>query len=299
MPKPAVAPAVPLDARAASDIAAEQTRREEARDRSREHERAGVPRVALVDLLHHDADLADRITRDPHFRSSMAALGRNDLGSAAADPVVEARRRVLALLSTSEATEPSAARIAAELRLADPTLYELPLLVLEGELRPTFEEAKVLELTIAAAQPHTSRDRHLADLVKLATDLSASSWPPNGDAAASLAKQIEQGTHHLGLPPRYLASQIERALLVGRHFKRRPVFGASYLRLELTAGRADGALPVYVPEAVAARLPLLPAFTARLVAELRPREDASEAQPEALVALALARRMDAVRRSHA
>jgi hypothetical protein len=90
--------------------------------------------------------------------------------------------------------------------------------------------------------------------------------------------------------------QPERVLLGRRAYQRRALFGGDRIRALLTLPGAEAACPVYLPEALARALPMFPAFEARLLAEAHPAQDAGEAHPVALKALALGRWLSAGRR---
>jgi hypothetical protein len=94
------------------------------------------------------------------------------------------------------------------------------------------------------------------------------------------------------LPQRYLAQQVERVLVERRLFRRRTLFGSTQIRMDLSLARQERALPLYVDESVADRLPMVASFPVIVLGELRPREDASEASPDAFRVLAFARRLD-------
>lgn len=80
----------------------------------------------------------------------------------------------------------------------------------------------------------------------------------------------------------------ERALLAKRAFQRRVILGAPALRARFQPDGGGEPLPAYLPEALAAELPMLPRLRARLLAEVRLAQE-QEAQPIALRAVALAR----------
>jgi hypothetical protein len=113
--------------------------------------------------------------------------------------------------------------------------------------------------------------------------------PPRSDTALGLARQIEVGSASLSLPPRYVASEVERALLEGRKYKRRTLLGAARVRADLLIGRDASPFPFYVLDSVAASLPLLPSCPVTALCEVRPREDVAETASEALFAVALGR----------
>ena len=78
-------------------------------------------------------------------------------------------------------------------------------------------------------------------------------------------------------------------LVEGRKYKRRTVFGASWVRAELTPASAGGPMPLYLPESASTSLPSLVAFPVLALCQIIPREDPTEILDEALLTSALAR----------
>jgi hypothetical protein len=279
--------------RAASDAAAE---REQAASRSA----AGAPRtppaappprrLAVVDLLFFEPPVAPRLRAQKRHAPMWTAAPRPRVASVdepRREPADRDRDTVLRVLCFARPDGAASIRRALADALDEGDL-EPPLGLVAGELRPHFDETETLRATIAAAQPVAGNDRKVLAALALANEALATSIGPRPDAALSLARQIEAATGGLSLPPRYVGSQAERALLEGRKHKHRTLRGAPRLRADL-ALRDGEALPVYLPEAVAGSLPLLPSFPVIMVCEVRPREDAAEAQAEALFAVALGR----------
>jgi hypothetical protein len=294
VPPPAVvsSSAAPGGLKAASDAAAE---REQAAARAA----AGAPRtpaappprrLAVVDLLFFEPPVAPRLRAQKRHAALWTAASRPRVASVdepRREPADRDRDAVLRVLCFARPEGAAAIRRALADALDDGDL-EPPLGLVAGELRPHFDETETLRATIAAAQPVAGNDRKVLAALALANEALATSIGPRPDAALSLARQIEAATGGLSLPPRYVGSQAERALIEGRKHKRRTLRGAPRLRADL-ALRDGEALPVYLPEAVAGSLPLLPSFPVIMVCEVRPREDAAEAQAEALFAVALGR----------
>jgi hypothetical protein len=282
-------------ARSASDAAAARER-----EKSESSPRATSPepsaRRALVDLLAFDPTLPGRLRRDASLSKLVVKASppkpalRTD-EPAPKPPSEEERGRweVLRVLSHATPLDAAQARDALAASLDDDAQLEMPILIVGGELRPSFDEIRTLEAAAQIAQPSSSANKALAPLVKLATDTAQAPHPPTREVTVHVVKQLELAmAASPGLPPKFFSTQLERLLLEGRAYKRRTLFGAPRIRAELVFGAGEP-VPIYLPEASQDLLPLLPSFPAIAAAELRPREDASEMQAECLVALALAR----------
>jgi hypothetical protein len=85
-----------------------------------------------------------------------------------------------------------------------------------------------------------------------------------------------------------LETQLQRALLERRAFRRRVVLGEERLRFDLAMDTGT-AVPTYLPAALEKTLPLYPSLPARLLAEIHHGLDAFDAPAESLVACAVAR----------
>ncbi|MFT3775578.1 MAG: DUF2169 domain-containing protein [Minicystis sp.] len=82
----------------------------------------------------------------------------------------------------------------------------------------------------------------------------------------------------------------ERALLDQRRYQERLVFGGRCITALLFAAGDDSlGVPAYLPDAMAARLPLYRRFAARIIAEAHLAQDEREASPVALRVVAIAR----------
>jgi len=89
------------------------------------------------------------------------------------------------------------------------------------------------------------------------------------------------------LPPDALDVQAERALLGGRHYQKREIFGGTYLRLLLRLSSEGQPLVAYAPEDAAKKLPIFRKFRARIVGELHPSQDQYVLRHESIRVLAL------------
>lgn len=256
--------------------------------------RSSGSRKVLVEVLHVDDGAIARLSRDPDLRDAFHAItlpASRGVDLAQDDAAERDRMRLLRFLSSQAPTEGHELREVMARRLAGPECYELPLLTIECELKPSFDEVEQLRATISIARAVAGADKRVAAVVQSSAEQLDGALPPTGDMAAALTRQIEQSMQQLSLPARYLERAVERALFEGRRFKKREVFGKSHLRVDIALG-SGVKLPAYVDGSVASRLPLLPGFPAIALGTLRPREDAAEADKEAFAILALARRLD-------
>jgi hypothetical protein len=93
------------------------------------------------------------------------------------------------------------------------------------------------------------------------------------------------------LPVKFLDAHLERVLLEQRRYQKRTVFGAPMLRGLFTPAGSSAALPAYLPESVADKLPLVVQMKVRLIAEATASQDQYESHPQALRVVALGRAM--------
>lgn len=283
-PPSAVRPASAMSARAVSDLAAEKEQARAAAAPARAS--TGASRRNLVDLLHVASGLLARLDKE---RALLEAAGLAARRSQEGD--VE-RQRVLRVLSCAQPADGPTLRSTIDAALADPDRLELPLVLVEGEVRPVYDDNETLRLTIAAAQPFATMDKRLAESIKIGQDMLSATLPPQRESMLAMARQIEQGVPASALPSKYLAQQVQRALLEQRAYKKRSVFGSQHVRVDLLLARSDKPLAAYVDAAVAEKLPLLPSLSVLALGELRPREDAGEPNPEAFAILALGRKLE-------
>jgi hypothetical protein len=249
-------------------------------------------RLLVVDLLSFEPKAVPRLRALPRFSAVWTPVARPrvlnvDEPRRDRDGPDRDRADVLRLLCFGRAESVADVRRVLAESLDDGTDLDPPLVLVGGELRPTFDEIEMLRTTVGVAQPIAGGDKKVLGAIALAQEALGTSIGPRPDAAIGLAKQIEGATASLSLPPRYVAAQVERALLEGRKLKRRTLLGAARIRAEISIGGET--LPIYLPDSIAGSLPLLPAFPVIALCEARPREDGGEQQAEALFPVALGR----------
>ena len=291
---PQTTSASPIGATAASDAAAvAETRASAAAIGALALERGRtIERRAVVDLLAFEPNVPSRLRRSKIYAPivTMAASPRTamDVDAPAGEQQQERGRvEVLRVLSCATPLGAGDLQASVDALLDDPHDYEIPLLFVEGDVRPTMDEIEALRVGAELAKALGATNKRVQGLCALATETLSRSVPPLPEAAFALYRQLEAATSELSLPARHFADLVERTLLEARSFKKRTLLGATRIRTELTLGRL--VLPLYLPEAASSQLPLLPTFPLAALAEFRPREDASESNAAALVAFAFGR----------
>ena len=247
----------------------------------------------MVDLLSFDPAVVPRLRSMPRFAEVWAprprARGVQGLDEARNEPPPRDRTDVLRVLSCARPSDASTLRRALAEGLDDVDDFDLPLLLVAGELRPSFDEVEMLRATVSVTQSIAGTDKRILAAVALGQEALAASLLPRPEIATGLCRQIEQAAATPAFPPRYVAAQVERILLEERKYKRRTLLGASRVRAELMLPGGGEPWLLYVPDAAAASLPLLLTFPVIALCEVRPREDVAETHPEALFAAALGR----------
>jgi hypothetical protein len=294
---------LPFDsAKDASDAALRNERRD-AEPRERRIEEPVVEplrRRALVDLLCFDPAVSRRLRRSPIHSETLVdfnpprAPRRPDEADLERDREDRSRLEALRVLSCGAPIDVNEIGHVIDRSLEDLNDLELPLFLVSGELRPTFDEVEALRAALGVAQPLAGSDKRVQAAVVVASDALASSTPPLKQAALALYRQIETAVQQLSLGPRYLAEQVEHSLLTQRRYRRPTILGEPRIRADLSSSAGSG-LPVYLPESVGLRLPMLTSFAVVALVELHPKEDASETGNDSLLVTALGRIVRSVR----
>lgn len=170
-----------------------------------------------------------------------------------------------------------------------------PLLLLAGELVFPFDERETFKATVATVAPMVGNDEQLKGVIKEAREFLAS---PDENCPGTVLegyttriREAYQRTRRV-VSFEQLELQIERALLEGRHYQKRQVFGMNAIRALLHTGTGSSSIrpaPVYLPDELAKKLPLYQKFRSRVIVELFMQEDQYEQHAAALKVLALGR----------
>ncbi len=169
--------------------------------------------------------------------------------------------------------------------------FVAPIVLVEGDLRPSFDAVARVERLVALLEPLALGDDKLQSELKQIGKLLESPYSLRvGGTADRVSRQLEQ----LFMPKHRavvegIDDKVERLLLEDRAFASRKVLGAPHLRATITFGDADEAVVAYLPEDVADELPLFTSFRCRVLAEVHPPQDGSESHALALSVVALGR----------
>jgi hypothetical protein len=169
-----------------------------------------------------------------------------------------------------------------------------PVVVLGGELRFPFDEVEHLKAAAAAAKPLARDDKRLSDLIEMVNELAGTPLLQGSPGAIdSLLKDLSSAVAQSKrpLPVKFLDAHLERVLLEQRRYQKRTVFGAAMLRGLFTPTGSSAAMPAYLPESVAEKLPLVVQMKVRVIAEASPSQDQYESHSQALRVVALGRAM--------
>jgi len=265
---------------------------------------AAAPRAAtsveIVELVGYDPTTPDRVHLHLPWQELIARLKppakevEYDDDPVEESDEVKDRRDIFNVLAEGEPT--SLDELEAKLGGAtSPSgVFEPPILLLRGELELTFTELETLKATLAAVAPFTTGpDKKLKDTFEATSEALKSPYiQASGRAIEGLTTRLRDAFPQVAssLPAGYLDQQVERILVEQRHHQKRIILGKPWVRALLgTRGGASGSVPTYVPEGLAAKLPLYARFTAKLIVELNLQQDQYESHPCALLCLAMAR----------
>jgi hypothetical protein len=156
-----------------------------------------------------------------------------------------------------------------------------------------FDERETLRASIAVATPLAGNDEVLKGVIREAREfLSGGDLCPPPIIEGYTARLREAFSRiRKSLSSDVLETQVERALLEGRHYQKRQVLGMTAIRALLFSSTTTGArpAPVYLPDDLARRLPMYTRFRTRMIAELYLQEDQYEQHPGALKVYAIGR----------
>jgi hypothetical protein len=256
---------------------------------------AGVPSPSLepgtvLQLLWYDQEVVPRMRRKAAWRGILDGLEGRPLDPEVDDPAfaaepidIEDRREVFEILARGEAASPEGVGRALSAGVREGSKFVALVELFAGELFFPFDELEKLKATMTTVAPLVGNDENLKAAVDAAKDFVAMPGLSSTSAVAEgLTKRIKDtfGATPRATPPGYVETQTDRALLEQRHYQRRAVLGAPHLRAVLGSG--SNAVPVYLPEALAAKLPMYQRFKARVIAEVHPRVDQYESHQAAL-----------------
>ncbi|MFO0758099.1 MAG: DUF2169 domain-containing protein [Byssovorax sp.] len=256
-----------------------------------------------IQLLWYDPESLPRIRRVPRWQKLLREMSDKapdeelDDPELAADPMeLEDRREVFELLAAGDPADTQGVEqtLTSAIRPDGKFLPQLNLLA--GDLQLPFDELETLKATTTTVAPLVGQDEALKVSVEVAKEfLRTPGLLSSAATAEGLTNRIKDsfGAGRRMVPQGYLEQQVERVLLEKRAYSRREVFGGRFLRAFVHLGGSSSPVPTYLPEAVAAKLPMFQRFKARMVVEVDFTVDQYESHQAALKVVALARLMQA------
>jgi hypothetical protein len=253
----------------------------------------------VLELLWFESDSVPRMRRNTPWKPILTALEQRpvdrdlDDPALAAEPMeMEDRRETFEILAHASPAPASGIEGALEAAVRPDGKFVAQLALFAGELEFHFDELEALKATVATVQPLvTPTDEALKGAVEAAKEFLKTAddlTPP--PVAEAMTKRIEEAfvaSSRRPVPDTHLVEQRDRVLLTQRRYRKRIVFGGPHLRCLL---HLDGsAIPAYLPESLAKKLPMYQRFRARLVAEVHQQADQYESHPAALRTVAVAR----------
>jgi hypothetical protein len=257
------------------------------------------PEKEVYELLWFDPTGVSRLRRKAPWRVILDDLEQQRLDPDLDDPAsvgdssdLEERREVFEILARGDATDVDSVHDALLAGLRDDGKFIPALALVAGDLVFPFDELETLKATVTTVTPLVAGDENLKSTLEAARDfLKTPDLLAAPAVAEGLTTRIKEAfaTGKRVVAQGYLEAQTERALLDQRHYQRRSIFKARRIRalLHTTSGAAPA--PVYLPDELAAALPLYQRFGARLIVEVHLRADQYESHALAFKAMALLR----------
>ncbi len=252
-----------------------------------EPQRASV-RVELLAVERHDMD---RVRTSKHLveKATDELVDEWQSSEPQAQTTLEAKDRASAHRSLVRATPMVQDELEPALGAAlDESTGSYPVVLVAGELTIGLDPHDVLRaLRGYAAAWSTAQDKRLGEALELVDAVLGAPivLPDAVQIARARLDEALRASNRPGL--RDVEPVIDRALIEQRSFARRSVFGDRRVLAHLDGSSTP--LPVYLNDTISRELPLMKKFLARIIVEVRPQQDSSEAHPIALRAIALGR----------
>ncbi len=255
-------------------------------------------RSHAVNLLWLDADRSQRVFEQEQWQTAIDAADERDADGSLGDTLgldgnpLELVGTIAEVLGTCAA---SCLR-SLEHRLADAVdddgRLTAPLALVEGQLELSLDAEQKLSELAAIASTYAEGDTKLSETVDQARRLLAGPKLPDTlleGGANQLGERL--AARATGLQTASLNSQIERALVRARAFRKCKVLGGLKVRAQLRGDRANraGSAIVYLPLELVERLPLFRSLPVRMIVEVYLRQDQGEVHSVALRPVAVAR----------
>ena len=253
----------------------------------------------ILELLWFESDSVPRIRRNRAWKPILTALEQRPKDRDLDDPALadepmemEDRREVFEILAHGASADASGLDHALEAAVRDDGKFVAQLALFSGQLEFRFDEMETLKATVATVAPFvTPTDENLKTAVQAAKDFLATAdelTPPTVSDGMTARIREAFAASKRAVADTHLVEQTDRVLLGQRRYQKRIVFGGAHLRCLVHLGEGV-AVPGYLPESLAKKLPLYQRFKGRLIAEVQQQADQYESYHASLRVVALAR----------
>ena len=240
---------------------------------------------ALSEANKPAATAIDTASRDETLATSESPPDPEEVAEQAA------RLDISTILGKAVAMNAGELAAAVDDSLAEGGTMTPPLAMIAGEIDFPFDEVELLKATVGAAAPLAAADKKLKEILDLVGEILKTELQGAPEVVEALVLRVRDAWSKANrlLPPNHLETQPERLLLERRNYQKRDLLDGEWIRALFTPVGADAPVPIYLPAALARRLPLFKRFGARVIAEVHPQQDQYESHPVALRVLAIAR----------
>jgi hypothetical protein len=266
----------------------------------------GMPAREVTDLLWYDPEFLAKIRKKAAWKEIFEEIAPKapDLGFDEEPPPPPPQEEVdsrdlFGVLTRGAPVDTQGVEEAIGDAVEDDGTFRPPIILIAGDLSFPFDELETLKATVTAVSPLIAGDKKLKETVDTVKELMNTTWTQgSGTVAESLTARVKEAfaQGNRMLPPSYLESHTERILMEQRHYQRRTVFGALFIRSMLSAFGTQTPIPTYVPDSLSKKLPMFQRLKVRLICEAHGQQDQFESHSSALRVVVLGRVLPITRR---
>jgi hypothetical protein len=196
-------------------------------------------------------------------------------------------------LAKAPGWDESGVEIAFDSSIGENGVFVPPIVHVIGELELPFDEFETLRAVMSTAIPVvTQADEELSAVVGVAREFVQT---PGLVAAPGVSEELTRrirvafAKEKTELPTDYIDAHTERALLLGRHYQKREVFGGTFVRCLIWLPGESKSLVGYLPAHAPKNLPMWKRFRVHIMAEVHPAQDPFEETRRSAKVLAVVR----------
>ena len=266
----------------------------------------GMPAREVTDLLWYDPEYLGKIRKKPSWKEIFEEIApkKVEIGFDDEEPPPPPQeeldsRDLFGVLTRGHPVDTQGVDEAIGDAVEDDGTFRPPLILIAGDLSFPFDELEMLKATVTAVSPLIAGDKKLKETVDTVNELMKTTWTQgSGTVAESLTQRVKEAfaQGNRMLPASYLDSHTERILMEQRHYQRRTVFGAVFIRSLLSAFGTQTPIPTYIPDSLSKKLPMFQRLKVRLICEAQGQQDQFESHPSALRVVVLGRVLPITRR---